>query len=104
MSLAATISSDLATIFEDDFTISALHQYGAENETLKVFFDPKSELALSGAVVISEQSISISIRTAQAGNVTKDSQFTINNTAYNVFDIGPDIEGVTKIDLTEATP
>ena len=104
MDLTATISSDLDTIFDNDFTISATHTYSGNDEALKVLFDVSSELALSGAVVVSEQSASIQLKTADAGNITKDSQFNINNTIYKVFEIQPNIEGVTKIILTEATP
>ena len=102
MSLSATITSDLKTLYDSDAAIDVSHSYSGNTETIRAFFDVKPQQAFSDAVIISEQETMIKVREATAGNITKDSTFTIESTVYNPWEIGPPVHGEIIIKLTEA--
>jgi hypothetical protein len=99
--LAAQIVADLDAVFDAGLAVNATHTYNGNEETLKVFFDQPHDLILEGGGDISAALPQLLVETADAGNITTASTFTISGTVYYVLDKQPDLHGVTLIYLSE---
>jgi hypothetical protein len=100
VTIAQQILDDLDSVFDAGLTIEIIHIYGQNSETLKAFFDRPYQRALAGDEVETINP-SILIRTSQASNIDRDSEFTILGTKYYITEIEADNEGVTRIILSE---
>ena len=95
------IIADVGSIFEAGLAINITHHYDATQETIKAFFDETYQPGFDGVLPVENAYSRILVETADAGNITKASSFTINATTYYVYAIQLDDEGVTEIILTE---
>ena len=100
MTIAQQILNDLDSVFDAGLTIEITHTYDQNNEILKAFFDRPYQTALTGDE-IETINPSILIRTSEASNIDRDSEFTILGTKYYITEIEADNEGVTRIILSE---
>jgi len=102
MTIQEQLLDDLDAVFDDGLTLSITHTYngGASQETLKVFFDRSYEAAFPEGSVESAN-ISILVKSSDAGNITRDSTFTVSGTTYYPIENQGDEQGVTRIFLSE---
>jgi hypothetical protein len=102
MTIQQQLLDDLDAVFDAGLTIEITHTYngGGSNETLKVFFDNPYQPGLSRDEVES-QNPSILVQTADAGNIDRNSEFTILSTTYYVVENQSDNEGVTRIIISQ---
>ena len=95
------VVNDVNAVFDAGLAINITHHYGASQETLKAFFDIAYQPSFEGALPVENAVPRILVKTATAGNITKNSSFTINAVTYYVSAITTDNEGVIEIFLSE---
>lgn len=99
--LSDQIKSDLTNILSQDFGESITHHYGeSSEESLNVIFD-RNYYGMFEGVTVESAAPSILLRTADAGNITKSSSFTISSTTYYVYEIQQLNDKTTRIILSE---
>ena len=97
------IIQDAGALFDAGLAIDITHFYGVgpSQETLKAFFDEDYQAGFDGVLPVENAYSRILVETAEAGNITKASYFTINTVTYYVYAMHLDDEGVMEIILTE---
>ena len=79
MDIKTQIITDLDAIFMDGLALDITHKYngGGSSETLKAFFDNPYDRALARDDIAASRP-SILVRTSEAGNISKGSEFIEN--------------------------
>ena len=96
------IITDLDAIFTDGLALDITHTYngGGSSETLKAFFDNPYDRALARDDIAASRP-SILVRTSEAGNIAKGSEFTISEVTYYLTEPENDQDGVTLFYISE---
>ena len=102
MTIQTQIITDLDAIFTDGLALDIIHTYngGGSSETLKAFFDNPYDRALARDEIEASRP-SILVRTSEAGNIAKGSEFTISEVTYYLTESENDQEGITCFYLSE---
>lgn len=102
MTIQTQIITDLDALFTDGLALDITHTYngGGSNEILKAFFDNPYDQALARDDVAASRP-SILVRTSEAGNIVKGSEFTISGTTYYLTEPENDQDGITLFYISE---
>lgn len=96
------LTDDLDAVFDYGLQINITHVNGAVNETIKGFWDPEySRLLEEGGVAVESDKPSILIRTSEAGNIDRDSTFTIDSVTWYPLEVESDQHGTQRIYLSK---
>jgi len=90
---------DLVTIFAEWPAIAITHNYNGNSESLQGIFDNPGDMAVND--MIESSGPTITLKTADIGNITRGSNFTINSITYYIKRKYPDDNGITIYELSK---